>query len=109
MNEDIKYGGLKTVHETLSELAAETNRAARAEAEATRLGHEVQRLGAELADAYARISELEAALNVARSRCVDILQMVRFDEIDSDFRTIIHNIDTGQTAEDIRADTEAAP
>jgi hypothetical protein len=42
------------------------------------------------------------ATEAERKRCVEIVQLARFGEIDRDWRAIVHTIETGWTIEEIK-------
>jgi hypothetical protein len=44
----------------------------------------------------------DAAVLVERERCIDIVQAARFGDVDRDLRSIIHMIESGQTATEIK-------
>lgn len=46
---------------------------------------------------------IDAARDAERKRCVDILQLARFGEIDQDWRSVISMIESGWTVEQIKA------
>jgi hypothetical protein len=47
--------------------------------------------------------ELKAAVYAERARCVAIVQAARFGEIDHDFRSIVHMIESGETVQQLQA------
>lgn len=49
------------------------------------------------------LADTESASTITeRRRCADIVQLARFGEIDTDFRTIIHFIEGGLSIEDVK-------
>ena len=45
---------------------------------------------------------VEAATQAERDRCAEIVQMARAGDIDQDWRSVIHNIEGGDTIEQIK-------
>lgn len=54
----------------------------------------------------ALVSDLKRAITTAtdaeRQRCVDIVSAARFGEVDRDFRALVHMIEGGRSAEEIK-------
>ena len=49
-------------------------------------------------------AQIDAAINAERQRCADIISAARFDEIERDWRSIGHMIESGKTLAQIKGE-----
>ena len=47
---------------------------------------------------------MDDAVEIERKRCAGIVQLARAGDIDQDFRSIIHRIESGDTVDEIKAE-----
>jgi hypothetical protein len=63
--------------------------------------HEGKSISTITNDDFRSLDQREAA-EAERKRCVEIVQLARFGEIDRDWRAIVHIIETGWSIEEIK-------